>query len=319
MSDEAHPLVSIAMPVRNNQATLVPALRSVVGQTFENWELLLIDDGSTDCTSTIARQFADADRRIRVYSDGLQLGLPQRLNQAIAASRGSYFARMDGDDISYPRRIERQLEYLRRYPGVDLVGCGAIVFRGNGTIFGKRFAPEHHGDICAHVYSHIPITHPTFLGRINFFREFGYRSSAHLCEDQDLLLRGAMPGHGVPNELSYYILRAQDQDLLPRACRRACYANVPEILFGYREEQLSIRKILEARRYVSSSFFSVFLDQGQIVSAVLAVALQAMKGMVDVIAISSGLKYHLVRHRARPTTQAERLQWEDVWRELINA
>jgi len=94
---------------------------------------------------------------------------------------------------------------------------------------------------------------------------------------------------------------------------------VPEILFGYREEQLSIRKILEARRYVSSSFFSVFLDQGQIVSAVLAVALQAMKGMVDVIAISSGLKYHLVRHRARPTTQAERLQWEDVWRELINA
>ena len=103
------------------------------------------------------------------------------------------------------------------------------------------------------------------------------------------------------------------------ACGHARYANVPEILLGYREEQLRLSKILEARRYVAKSFFSVFFHRRQPFSAVLSVVLQALKGMVDVIAISSGLKYHLLRHRAWPTTQAERLQWEDVWRELINA
>ena len=318
MSDEPHPLVSIGMPVRNNQATLAQALRSIVHKTFTDWELLLIDDGSTDDSPAIASRFADADGRIRVFSDGQQLGLPERLNQAIAASRGTYFARMDGDDVSYPRRLERQIEYLRRYPSVDLVGCGAIVFRGNGTILGKLVPPERHSAICAHVYSHIPIMHPTFLGRINFFREFGYRSSAHRCEDQDLLLRGAMVSHRVRKKSWDNMLKAQDQDLLLRACSQAHYANVPEILLGYREE-LRLSKILKTRHYVSRSFFSVFIHRGQPFSAVAAVALQALKGMVDIIAISSRLNYHLLWHRARPIIQAERLQWEDVWAKLINA
>ncbi len=318
MSDAPLPLVSIGMSVRNNERTLGLALRSIVGQTHENWELLLIDDGSTDCTPTIARQFAGADRRIRVYSDGLQLGLPERLNQAIAASRGTYFARMDGDDISYPRRLERQVDYLRRHPDVDLVGAGATVFHGNGTVLGKRLGPEHHGDICAHPYLHIRMMHPTFLGHIWFFRTYGYRSSAHRCEDQDLLLRG-QTNDSPPKYKWMNMINAQDQDMLLRGNQCARYANVPEILLGYREEQLKLRRNLQARYYMAQSYFYVFLQRRQPFFALGAVVTQAFRGMVDAIAISSGLSYRLLRHRARPISVSERCQWQHVWAELTGA
>src|SRR5512135_1398022 len=124
MEEASQPLVSIGMPVRNNEATLALAIRSILEQTYTNWELLLIDDGSSDGTLRVMRGFTD--ERIRIFSDGLSLGLPDRLNQAIDASRGEYFARMDGDDVSYPRRLGRQVDYLRHHPQVDLVGAWAI-------------------------------------------------------------------------------------------------------------------------------------------------------------------------------------------------
>jgi len=281
------------MPVRNNRDTLALALQSIKGQTYDKWELLLIEDGSNDGSQAIAKKFAEADERIRLITDGVRRGLPERLNQAISLSRGEYFARMDGDDISYPSRLERQMEYLRQHPDVDLVGAGAIVFNGYGTIRGKRLGPEFHNEICDHPCSHIRMMHPTFLGHINFFRRFGYRSSASsLCDDQDLLLR---------------------------ACGSARYANVPEILLGYREEQLKLEKILKTRWYMSRNFFSIFLRRRQPFSAVKAVILQALKGMVDVIAISSGLNYRLLRHRALPVSESERNQWQHVWSDLTGS
>ncbi len=312
------PLVSIGMPVRNNERTLGLALRSILNQTYRDWELLLLDDGSTDDSSRIAQRFADSDPRISFIADGRSLGLPERLNQAIAASRGAYFARMDGDDVSYPNRLERQIEYLRQHPDVDLVGAGAIVFRGNGRILGKRLTPELHKEICRRPYSHISMVHPTFLGRIDFFQRFGYRSSAHRCEDQDLLLRGQSD---VPSTRQGWtrMLRAQEQDLLLQGSRNARYANVPETLLGYREEQLGLGKIVKGRFYVSRSFFDVFLQRRSPFNGVRAVIVQVLKGMVDVVAITSGLDYRLLRHRARPVSESEGFEWEHVWSQLTRS
>src|SRR5208337_1726169 len=254
------PLVSIGMPVRNNERTVGLALRSILNQTYRHWELLLLNDGSTDETLRIAQGFADSDSRIRIFSDRRSLGLPEQLNRAIAASRGAYFARMDGDDVAYPKRLERQIEYLRQHPDVDLVGAGAVVFRGNGTILGKRPAHEFHKEICARAYTRISMMHPTFLGRIGFFRRFGYRSSAHRCEDQDLLLRGHTNYDSAKHHWTG-MLKSQDQDLLLRGCNHARYANVPEILLGYREEQLNLKKILVSRYYVAHSFFHIFMHE----------------------------------------------------------
>src|SRR5579871_2414525 len=104
MRHDEPPLVSVGMPVRNNERTLARAIASILGQTHPQLELILIDDGSSDGTLRVAQSFSDS--RIRLFSDGQSLGLSTRLNQAIDVSGGRYFARMDGDDVSYPERFE---------------------------------------------------------------------------------------------------------------------------------------------------------------------------------------------------------------------
>src|ERR1700684_499695 len=100
------PLVSIGMPVYDCEKTIAVSLRSILNQTFTEWELIIIDDGSQDGTLARAREFDDP--RIRIVDGQRNLGLPARLNQAVHLSGGTYFARMDGDDIAYPERIEKQ-------------------------------------------------------------------------------------------------------------------------------------------------------------------------------------------------------------------
>ncbi len=102
MNTATMPLISIAMPVYNCETTVAASLRSILLQSYPRWELLVIDDGSTDATLEIVRGFQDP--RIRIVADGEHRLLPCRLNQAIAMARGQFFARMDGDDIAYPAR-----------------------------------------------------------------------------------------------------------------------------------------------------------------------------------------------------------------------
>jgi glycosyltransferase involved in cell wall biosynthesis len=106
----SQPLVSVGMPVRNCGKTLRAAIRSILWQTYPRWELLILDDASTDKTVEIARSFDDS--RIKVLVDGVRRGLPARLNEAIFQSNGQYLARMDGDDVAYPERLERQIRFL---------------------------------------------------------------------------------------------------------------------------------------------------------------------------------------------------------------
>ena len=162
------PVVSIAMPVRNCERTLKLAVESILAQTYRSWELLLIDDGSSDGTVEIARSFQDS--RIIVYSDGMARGLVARLNQAIALSRAKYFARMDGDDVAYPERLERQLAYLESHPDVDLIGAAILVFGQDGTPLGKRAVRPDHEAICSTPASGFGLAHPTYVGRLEWFR-----------------------------------------------------------------------------------------------------------------------------------------------------
>jgi glycosyltransferase involved in cell wall biosynthesis len=284
---EGHPLVSIGMPVRNCQQTVALALRSLLAQTYSHWELLLIDDGSSDETLAIAQRFDDP--RIEVYGDGEGKGLPARLNQAIAMSQGKYFALMHGDDVAYPERLERQVSYLEQHPDVDLVGAWVIVFGKSGIPLGKRTGSESHTAICARPYSGFPIAHPTYVGRLEWFRQYGYRDEAIRCEDQDLLLR---------------------------SFRLSRFANVPEILLGYREESIDLKKILTARWFFAQMLVRESCRQ-QPLLAVRGALEQALKAVVDCVAVVSRLRYELLRHRARPITDNERSEWERVW-QLMN-
>ncbi len=281
------PLISVGMPVRNVAQTLGLAVRSILAQTYGEIELLLIDDGSTDETLAVMRGFDDP--RVHVISDGESLGLPARLNQAIAFASGELFARMDGDDVSYPERFAKQLAVLRREPEIDLVGTGLVVFRDDGLAIGTRRPAADHRAITARPASGFAMAHPTFMGRIAFFRRWQYRTDAVSMEDQDLLLR---------------------------AHRESRFANVPEILFGYREAQLRLPKILKARRYMAMRYGQEHLRQGQPRLAARAVAEQVAKSVYDAAAIGLKLDYRLLRHRAQPITDAERAEWRAVLERL---
>ncbi len=287
---EASPLVSIGMPVRNNENTLPLALRSLVSQTYINWELWLVDDGSTDHTMQVASQFADP--RIKVLSDGHWRGVAARLNQVIALSRGKFFARMDGDDVAYPRRLERQVYYLCQHAGIDLVGTRAIVFGAGGTPLGKRPVPETSDAICAQPFAGFPMLHPTYLGRIEWFRRFGYKEE----------VRGAVQ---------------EDQDLLLRSYRFSQFANVPEILLGYREEKLLLERMLKVRWLLTKSLMREFRRQSRWDLAVRALVGQILRSSLDLIAVGTGLDYRLLQHRARSITDQERHEWAKVW-ESVN-
>ena len=107
------PKISVIMSVFNGSKFLADAIQSILNQTFKEFELIIIDDGSTDNSLNIIRSFESGDSRIKVISK-LNEGLAKSLNAAISASQGDFIARMDADDISYKNRLEKQYEYMQK-------------------------------------------------------------------------------------------------------------------------------------------------------------------------------------------------------------
>jgi glycosyltransferase involved in cell wall biosynthesis len=278
------PLVSIGMPAFHCEETLAVAIRSILNQTYENWELLVMEDGSSDGTMRVASGFSDP--RIHVAADDSHKGLVLRLNQAVAMSRGIYFARMDADDVAYPERLEQQVEYLERHPEIDLLGCRMLMFKGDGMALGCRPTPESHEEICRQPANGFSIAHATLMGRTSWFRAHPYD----------------------PN-----IPRAEDQVLLLRSYATSRFACLPKILYGCREDGLLLRKILVGRYGFTKGVLGEFLSRGKYFTAAGAVLKQLGKAHVDVFAVLSGLDYRVLAHRARPL-QPENLQhWTEVW------
>lgn len=271
------------MPVHNCAATLKPAMRSILAQSYPQWELLIMEDGSQDDTLKIAESFRDA--RIRIYADGKRQGLAARLNEAIASCNGTYFARMDGDDICYPKRLENQVAYLEAHTEIDLVGTGAMVFNGSGAALGSFPLRITHEQICARPWAGFYFPHPTWMGRIGWFRRYRYREG---------------------------ILRAQDQDLLLRSYRESRFAALSEILLGYRLERLSLRRILLGRYYFSQALLQEFRASMDW-RLITGLAEQPLKAVVDIFAICSGANLRLLRHRALPVDDRTRTVWNDIW------
>lgn len=182
------PLVTVAMPIYNAGKDLRLAVFSIIKQTFEDWEFIIIDDGSTDNSLQSICDINDA--RIIVMCDGENKGLAARLNEAIDLARGQYFARMDQDDISYPERFERQLNALRSNAELDLVATRAITIDVDNNATGLYPHSFTHDEICARPWLGFYFPHPTWLGRTEWFRKYRYAVPAPLfCEDQELLLR----------------------------------------------------------------------------------------------------------------------------------
>jgi glycosyltransferase involved in cell wall biosynthesis len=278
------PLISIGMPVLNCEKTLIIAVQSILNQTYSNWELILIDDGSKDQTLEIAKSFKDS--RISLIADGVNQQLPRRLNQAILMSRGKYFARMDGDDISYPKRLQSQVDYLENHPEIDLLGTGVILVDRDGNPMGKSSVNLSHAEICSRPWAGFHITHPTWMGKLEWFRTHQYRPEA---------------------------IRMEDQDILLRTYKTSCFACLPDILYGYWIDSLSLKKILSGRYHHSLTLIDKALAEKNLVFA-YGVLEQAAKALVDIFAITTGLNFKLLRHRTgQPVDAADLSEWKQVW------
>jgi len=278
------------MPVRNCEPTLEIAIRSIQRQTYKDWELLLMDDGSTDKTVEIARSFRDS--RINVISDGVRRGLPARLNEAISLSTGKYFARMDGDDVAYPERLASQIQYLKDHSEVDLLGAGILVFKGDGCARGTRTVWRTHEGICRRPWAGFYLPHPTWMGKTAWFRKHWYQPEAVRMEDQELMLR------------SY---------------RTSRFASLEEILVGYREDSLSLRKSLSARVHFMKLFIGLPIhDENGRSFALRGVVEHALKAMIEIFAVTTGMTDQILRHRALPVSREEVARWKKIWAGLAN-
>lgn len=181
-------LISVLLPTRNSGAYLRLAIDSILNQSFVDFELLMIDDGSTD--SSVYELEGIGDERLRIVRSAESRGIAYRLNEGVELARGKYIARMDGDDISLPDRLACQVKFLEENPEVDLCATAYQVIDANGTK-GKVFlTPPDHEAICCRLWLGIPMGHPTWMGRAEWFKGNRYKYPApYCCEDQELLLR----------------------------------------------------------------------------------------------------------------------------------
>lgn len=267
---DPEPCVSVLLPVHNGAATLGAALSSLLAQTFTDFEILVLDDGSTDGSAEVARGMNDS--RIVIIGDGRRAGLAARLNQGVAAARGRYIARMDADDIAFPDRFAAQVAFLDAHADIDLVGTRAVAFRSDGSMIGLLpFAADHDG-LCAQVWRGIPLPHPTWMGRAGWFRANPYATPE--------------------------VRRAEDQDLLLRAHGHSRYACLDQVLLAYRQDGFALAKTWVARRHLLAAQIRFLAGAGAWGQVARAVGLTTVKVAVDVAAALPGLKSLFFRRMA---------------------
>ncbi len=204
------PKITILMPVYNGEKYIYKAIKSILNQTFANFEFLIINDGSTDQSIEIIKSFKDP--RIYVVSNNKNLGLINTLNKGLDLARGEYIARMDCDDISLSYRLAKQVEFMDKHHEVGV--CGSwIKFIQTGKIFKY---PINHDQIKALMFINNGLAHPTAMMRTSVLRKnkLYYNSSYKHVEDYDLWVR---------------------------ISKISCLANIPEVLLRYRlhEKQIS--------------------------------------------------------------------------------
>lgn len=195
MTDNATPIISVIMPAYNCGKYLREAIDSILQQTFRNFELLIINDGSVDDTEKIIQSYTD--ERIVYIKNEANKGLIYTLNRGLPEAKGTYIARMDGDDISLPLRFQHQLDHLRKNPKVDVVATQVSLINEAGNDIGFWDDDVNHSDAKS-IKKFLPvnncIAHPTVMGKKEIFMQYRYNPVQKLSEDYDLWLRMAADG-----------------------------------------------------------------------------------------------------------------------------
>ncbi|MDP4262633.1 MAG: glycosyltransferase [Bacteroidota bacterium] len=194
--------VTVLMPAYNAAKYIAEAIASVLEQTFTDFELVIINDGSTDETVSVIRRFSDS--RIRLIEQGRQ-GISVALNTGLREARGNYIARFDADDICFPERLQKQVSFLDNHPGYVLTGCDAEYIAENGEhLFIHRSAGHRHEEIMQQMYVYCPFIHSGVMYRKEAaLAAGGYSSDVQNIEDHLLWIGMAKYGRycNLPEQL----------------------------------------------------------------------------------------------------------------------
>lgn len=213
---EKKPLVSVILPVYNGEKYLDEAIKSILSQSYKRFELIIIDDGSKDKSLSIIKRFKDS--RIKVYSQ-TNKGLAKTLNRGISLSKGTYIARQDQDDFSYPNRLEKQVNYLNINPRCGLVGTWAEIWEGNN----KKTRRSH--------------KHPSINKLLQFFLLF----NNPFVHSSVMIRKTALKEVGLYST-DKSRQPPEDYELWSRIAQKYELANIPEILHAYREVPKSMSR-----------------------------------------------------------------------------
>lgn len=177
------PLVTVLMPIYNGKKHVREAIESILGQTFENFDFLIMDDGSTDGSQDIIASYTD--RRIKLHTADKNQGIARTLNHGIALAQGSYIARMDADDISMPERLEKQVDFMENHPEVGLLGSGVMKIKKSRKSKAVSW-PTTDAEIKIDLLFQNPFFHPSIMARTQLLKHTGYDLTQPYAQDYGL-------------------------------------------------------------------------------------------------------------------------------------
>jgi len=212
MNNTQIPVVSIIMPVYNVEKYVTEAIESILSQTYTDFELIILDDSSTD--NSVEKIIKFKDPRIVVHRNIENIGLAENLNIGLRLAKGKYIARMDGDDISLPERLRIQIEYLDTHSDIDLCSCAMEMFGTEHQVWIRDIDPEQ---VKITMLFFSPVLHASSIWRRESF------SKSNLYYNQD-----AFP--------------AEDYDLWSRAAFTCQLTNIPNMLYRYRIHGIQVTK-----------------------------------------------------------------------------
>ena len=188
--NKSNPKVSLLMCVYNGETHLREAVESILNQSFKDFELVIVDDGSTDSSWQILSEYSAKDSRIVLIQNEVNLGLEKSLNKGLAATKGEYFARQDADDVSRSNRLQLQVDFLDNHPEVGALGTAVELIDEQGNTIGKNILPTDRESLQSLLLFNNFMHHSTLMVRSSLMQKLGgYDETMRYVEDYDLWWR----------------------------------------------------------------------------------------------------------------------------------
>lgn len=183
---DSSPLLSVLLPVFNSEPFVAEAIKSVLNQSFKDFEFLIFDDCSTDKSFEIIEDFKRKDSRIKVFLNEKNLGVVESRNKLINLSKGKYIAWLDSDDIAFENRFEEEIKFLEEHPEIGMVGSYPIIIDENSKKTGKWWFETDHQKLKIELFFHSPFLSSSVMIRKSCLPQNFYDSRFPVAEDFDL-------------------------------------------------------------------------------------------------------------------------------------